>query len=138
MAARALWRQLSPHNAGCYPDAIHRIMQWMRWEARIDHNHVTVCFPCNICSRVSGYHLIKRATMEPALWRRAPRLESGEKNQKKKREKNTTTTTTLTTTAKTFPSKIMLLCDGSARREQKALKARLFNEGFQLIETHGH
>lgn len=60
------------------------------------------------------------------------------KESEEKEGKNTTTTTTLTTTAKTFPSKVMLLCDGSARREQKALKARLFNEGFQLIETHGH
>lgn len=109
MAARALWRQLSPHNAGCYPDAIHRIMQWMRWEARIDHNHVTVCFPCNICSRVSGYHLIKRATMEEGAAFGERRKESEEKE-----GKNTTTTTTLTTTAKTFPSKVMSLCDGSA------------------------
>ncbi len=67
MAARAPWRQLSAHNAGCYPDAIRQIMQWMWWEVRIDHNHVTMCFLCNICSHVSGYHLVKRAMMELAL-----------------------------------------------------------------------
>lgn len=66
MAARVPWRQLSPHNAGCYPDAIRQIMQWIWWEVRIDHNHVTMCFLCNICSHVSGYHLVKRAMMELA------------------------------------------------------------------------
>lgn len=64
--------------------------------------------------------------------------ERRKESEEKEGKKNTTTTTTLTTTAKTFPSKVMSLCDGSARREQKALKARLFNEGFQLIEMYGH
>lgn len=30
-AAEAPWRQLSPHNAGCYPDAIRQIIQRMWW-----------------------------------------------------------------------------------------------------------
>lgn len=34
---------------------------------RIDHNHVTVCFLCNICSQVSEYHLVKRAMIELAV-----------------------------------------------------------------------
>lgn len=74
MAAQAPWRQLSPHNAGCYPDAIRQIMQWIWWEARIDHNHVTMCFLCNICSHVSGYRLVKRAMMELALLKRTLHL----------------------------------------------------------------
>lgn len=67
MAARVPWRQLSPHHAGCYPDAIHRIMLWIWSGVSIDHNHVRMCFLCNICSRVSGYHLVKRAMTEQAL-----------------------------------------------------------------------
>lgn len=63
-------------------------MQWMRWEARIDHNHVTVCFPCNICSRVSGYHLIKRATMEEGAAFGERRKESEEKEGKKHNNNN--------------------------------------------------
>lgn len=74
MAAEAPWRQLSPHNAGCYPDVVHQIMQRMWWEARIDHNHIAMCFLCNICSRVSGYHLVKMAMMELALWEKALHL----------------------------------------------------------------
>lgn len=42
-------------------------MQWIWWEVCIDHNHVTVCFLCNICSMASGYHLVKGTSVELAL-----------------------------------------------------------------------
>lgn len=40
--------------------------------------------------------------------------ERRKESEEKEGKNTTTTTTTLTTTAKTFPSKVMSLCDGSA------------------------
>lgn len=82
MTARAPWRQLSPHNVGCYPDASRQIMQWIWWEVHIDHNHVTVCFLCNICSHVCGYHLVKRPMMELALLKGTLQLGAGKGSEK--------------------------------------------------------
>lgn len=56
---RQRWQQLPTHNASCYPDAIHQIMQWMwRGGGHRSQSQAQRVFLCSICSRVSRYLLI--------------------------------------------------------------------------------
>lgn len=60
MAAEAPWRQLSPHHAGCFPDAV--LLDYAadaeggEHSSQSPHRHV---FLYNTCSGVPGWHLVR-------------------------------------------------------------------------------
>lgn len=62
MAAEAPWRQLSPHHAGWYPDAVllDYAVDAKGGEHSSQSRHRRV-FLYNICSHVSGWRLVRKA-----------------------------------------------------------------------------